>query len=117
MISESGELCQKKKVCCAKDDIKTPEPPGPRKPPPSGNATNCFLIFCVQNALLLYQNYPQLFVISAPEVEEAINPVVPKGKWPNMCGIYYKRDTTFEYLAGASLITPGILITAAHWVT
>ena len=111
-------MCQKKKVCCAKDDIKTPEPPGPRKPPPSGNATNCFLIFCVQrNALLLYQNYPQLFVISAPEVEEAINPVVPKGKWPNMCGIYYKRDTTFEYLAGASLITPGILITAAHWVT
>ena len=73
-------------------------------------------LFCVQR-LLLYQNYPQLFVISAPEVEEAINPVVPKGKWPNMCGIYYKRDTTFEYLAGASLIAPGILITAAHWVT
>ena len=50
-LSESGELCQKNKVCCAKDDIKAPEPPGPKTPPPPGNATNCFLIIYVQSQL------------------------------------------------------------------
>ena len=42
------------------------------------------------------------------------------GEWPNMCVIYRKHTITdeenVEYLAGASLITPGILLTAAHWV-
>ena len=56
-LSEYGELCQKKKVCCAKDDIKAPEPPGPKTPPPPGNATNCFLIIYVQSQLKLPYYY------------------------------------------------------------
>ena len=42
--------------------------------------------------------------------------IAPKDKWPNMCGLYYKREKAYEYLSGASLITPGVVITAAHWV-
>ena len=38
------------------------------------------------------------------------------GEWPSMCGIYKKREEGIEYLAGASLITPGVVLTAAHWV-
>ena len=45
-----------------------------------------------------------------------IPPIAPEGKWPGMCGIYYKRENTYSYLAGASLVTPGIVMTAAHWV-
>ena len=56
------------------------------------------------------------FLEPPTDPEEVIPSVVPNGKWPNMCGIYYKRGKTFEYLAGASLVTPGVLITAAHWV-
>ena len=45
-----------------------------------------------------------------------IPPIAPEGKWPGMCGIYYKHEKTYAYLAGASLITPGVVLTAAHWV-
>ena len=42
------------------------------------------------------------------------------GEWPHMCAIKKKRTlndkTIQEFWAGASLITPGILLTAAHWV-
>ena len=42
------------------------------------------------------------------------------GEWPHMCAIMKNRIigniTKIEYWAGASLITPGILLTAAHWV-
>ena len=41
------------------------------------------------------------------------------GEWPHMCAIFRKRTVenkvNHEYLAGASLITPSILLTAAHW--
>ena len=51
-----------------------------------------------------------------PEESFDIPPIAPEGKWPGMCGIYYKHENTYAYLAGASLVTPGIVITAAHWV-
>ena len=42
------------------------------------------------------------------------------GEWPHMCAILKKRiigdNTKLEFWAGASLISPGILLTAAHWV-
>ena len=42
------------------------------------------------------------------------------GEWPHMCAILKKRtiggETKLEFWAGASLITPGVLLTAAHWV-
>ena len=42
------------------------------------------------------------------------------GEWPHMCAILKKRNLNGkiiqEFWAGASLITPGVLITAAHWV-
>ena len=55
----------------------------------------------------------------APEVPEEsydIPPIAPEGKWPGMCGIYYKHENTYAYLSGASLVTPGVVMTAAHWV-
>ena len=57
LLSEYGELCQKKKVCCAKDDIKAPEPPGPKTPPPPGNATNCFPTFLCSKTIKLPYYY------------------------------------------------------------
>ena len=42
------------------------------------------------------------------------------GEWPHMCAIMKSREiedkTTQEFFAGASLIAPGVLLTAAHWV-
>jgi hypothetical protein len=51
-----------------------------------------------------------------PELPFDIPAIVPTDKWPNMCGLYYKRENAYEYLSGASLITPGVVITTAHWV-
>ena len=43
------------------------------------------------------------------------------GEWPHMCAIIKSRTIegdkqVSEFFAGASLITPGVLLTAAHWV-
>ena len=42
------------------------------------------------------------------------------GEWPHMCAIIKSRNIedkkAQEFLAGASLISPGVLLTAAHWV-
>ena len=42
------------------------------------------------------------------------------GEWPNMCAIYISKEGTnassSSYLAGASLIAPGIVITVTHHV-
>ena len=53
--------------------------------------------------------------------QEDVNSFETKfGEWPHMCAILKKRivgdDTKLEFWAGASLISPGILLTAAHWV-
>ena len=40
------------------------------------------------------------------------------GEWPHVCSLYTKLETrsgdTVEFVGGASLIAPGIVITAAH---
>ena len=56
------------------------------------------------------------FTPEVPEESYDIPPIAPEGKWPGMCGIYYKHEKTYAYLAGASLVTPGVVMTAAHWV-
>ena len=48
------------------------------------------------------------------------------GEWPHMCAILKSRTVVSnsgeqdkevqEFFAGASLIAPGVLLTAAHWV-
>ena len=39
------------------------------------------------------------------------------GEWPAMCYLQrVRKDSDPAYLAGASLIAPGIVLTAAHWV-
>ena len=41
------------------------------------------------------------------------------GEWPHMCAIFKfgsgRRDKAV-FLAGASLIAPGVVLTVAHWV-
>ena len=40
-----------------------------------------------------------------------------EGEWPHTCLMYrLNNDQRLEYFAGASLIAPGVLITAAHEV-
>ena len=39
------------------------------------------------------------------------------GEWPHMCAIKsYDRNGEKQFICGASLITPGVLLTAAHCV-
>ena len=40
------------------------------------------------------------------------------GEWPHVCYLqrFHKNSGVKVFLSGASLIAPGVILTAAHWV-
>ena len=97
-INTELSLCpQKAKVCCK------PLPKGPKvKPPaPPPAPPKCGV------------RHPEgLNFITRTELGEKIT---QEGEWPHVCTIFKKNSLgNNEFVGGASLIAPGVLITAAH---
>jgi hypothetical protein len=38
------------------------------------------------------------------------------GEWPYMCAIFLSNGAEQTFLAGASLIAPGVALSVAHWL-
>ena len=111
-INPEGSKCPKDlEVCCTTKNVQTP----PKQPVVKGNAKPVVLKPSNFKPKCGRRNHRGIDVrIHNPDGDRDNS--TQFGEWPHMCGLYIMKPLSgdLSFLAGASLIAPGVLLTVTH---
>lgn len=101
-INNEISLCPRdNQVCCQDDGEFGPERTGPTKLPRPPYNPKCG------------QHHKLGLFSTNQSPTDGVN-ATQFGEWPFACLLYKKEDSKEIYIGGATLLTPGVLVTAAH---